>query len=177
MSYISRRNGPEDLVNENIRFKEVLVIDHTGEQLGILSRNEALNKAYDLELDLMCVAPNGNPPVCKILDYGRHRFEQQKKAKESKKNQHVTEIKPIRVSPVIDKHDFETKLKHARKWLSENNKVKVDMRFRGRMMTRQDVGLQVMNNFIESTADLGTVEKKPALEGNIMSIVIAPKKK
>lgn len=177
VSKISRRNGPEDLVNENIRFKEVLVIDPQGEQLGILTRNEAINKAYDLDLDLLCVAPNGVPPVCKIVDYGRYRFEQQKKTKESKKNQHVTELKPIRLSPVIDKHDFDTKLKQARKWLEEKTKVKVDMRFRGRMMTRQEVGLSIMNSFIANTSDVGSVEKAPALEGNIMSIIIAPKKK
>lgn len=177
MTDISRRNSPEDLVNESIRFKEVLVIDSEGEQLGILTRNEALNKAYEAGLDLLCVAPNAIPPVCKIVDYGRFRFEQQKKAKESKKHQHLTEIKPLRLSPVIDKHDFDTKLKQARKWLEDKMKVKVDMRFRGRMMTRQKVGLEVMNEFIEATSDIGSVEKAPALEGNIMSIIIAPKKK
>ncbi len=177
MTDISRRNSPEDLVNESIRFKEVLVIDSEGEQLGILTRNEALNKAYEAGLDLLCVAPNAIPPVCKIVDYGRFRFEQQKKAKESKKHQHLTEIKPLRLSPVIDKHDFDTKLKQARKWLDDKMKVKVDMRFRGRMMTRQKVGLEVMNEFIEATSDIGSVEKAPALEGNIMSIIIAPKKK
>ena len=177
VSNISRKQGNEDLVNENIRFKEVLVIDQNGNQLGILSRNEALDRAYDANLDLLCVAPNGNPPVCKFIDYGRYRFEQQKKTRESKKNQHVTEIKPIRVSPVIDQHDFDTKLKQARKWLEEGIKVKVDMRFRGRMMTRQEVGKTVMNNFVEATADIAGVEKQPSLEGNIMSVVLSPKKK
>ena len=105
----------EELVNENIRFKEVLVIGPTGEQLGKMFRREALEKAAELDLDLLCVAPNAQPPVCKILDYGKYRFEAQKKAKEAKKNQHVTEVKPLRLSPVIDTHDFETKLKQARK--------------------------------------------------------------
>ena len=177
MKNISRKQGNDDLVNESIRFKEVLVIDQDGNQLGILTRNEALEKAYDANLDLFCVAPGGVPPVCKIIDYGRFRFEQQKKAKESKKNQHVTEIKPLRLSPVIDQHDFDTKLRQARKWLEDGVKVKVDMRFRGRMMTRQEVGKVVMNSFIEATADLASVEKQPALEGNIMSIIISPKKK
>ena len=177
MSKISRRQGNEDLVNESIRFKEVLVIDQEGTQLGIMGRNEALDLAYNANLDLLCVAPGGNPPVCKIIDYGRFRFEQQKKAKESKKNQHVTEIKPLRVSPVIDQHDFETKLRQARKWLMEGMKVKVDMRFRGRMMTRLEVGKIVMNRFIEATSDLSGVEKLPNLEGNIMSAVLSPKKK
>ncbi|MCI6089502.1 MAG: translation initiation factor IF-3 [Solobacterium sp.] len=168
---------PEDLVNENIRFREVLVIDSDGSQLGKMSRNEALNKAYDQELDLLCVSANSNPPVCKILDYGRYKFEAQKKAKEAKKNQHVTELKPLRLSPVIDKHDFDTKIKQATGWLDDGMKVKVDMRFRGRMMTRQEVGLKVMNDFISSLSDLANVDKQPKLEGNVMSCVLMPKKK
>ena len=142
-----------------------------------MSRNEALNKAYDQELDLLCVSANSNPPVCKILDYGRYKFEAQKKAKEAKKNQHVTELKPLRLSPVIDKHDFDTKIKQATGWLEDGMKVKVDMRFRGRMMTRQEVGLKVMNDFISSLSDLENVDKQPKLECNIMSCVLMPKKK
>ena len=142
-----------------------------------MSRNEALNKAYDQELDLLCVSANSNPPVCKILDYGRYKFEAQKKAKEAKKNQHVTELKPLRLSPVIDKHDFDTKIKQATGWLEDGMNVKVDMRFRGRMMTRQEVGLKVMNDFISSLSDLANVDKQPKLEGNIMSCVLMPKKK
>ncbi len=142
-----------------------------------MSRNEALNRAYDQELDLLCVAPNSAVPVCKILDYGKYRFEVQKKAKEAKKNQHVTELKPLRLSPVIDTNDFNTKLKQARKWLEDGMKVKVDMRFRGRMMTRQEVGLKVMNDFISSLNDIANVDKQPKLEGNIMSCVLMPKKK
>ncbi len=166
----------DELVNENIRFKEVLVIGPKGEQLGTLARREALEKAFDYDLDLVCVAPNGNPPVCKILDFGKYRFEAQKKAKEAKRNQHVTEVKPLRLSPVIDKHDFETKLRHARKWVEAGLKVKVDMRFRGRMITRLDVGKEVMKSFIDETSDIAAVEKAPKLEGNTMSMVLAPKK-
>lgn len=183
MNAISKRFGPntrpvsDDLVNENIRFKEMLVIGPEGEQLGIMSRRDALSKAEEHNLDLLCVAPGANPPVCKIIDYGRYKFELSKKAKEAKKNQHVTQIKPLRMSPVIDQHDFDTKLRHARKWLEEGIKVKVDMRFRGRMMTRVDVGKKVLEDFIEQTADLGTVEKRPKLEGNIMSVTISPGKK
>jgi len=177
VSIISKRNQNDELVNENIRFKEVLVIDQHGTQLGILSRFEALNKAYESNLDLFCVAPNGVPPVCKIMDYGKYRFEQQKKIKESKKNQHVTELKPLRLSPVIDQHDFDTKLRQARAWLQEGMKVKIDMRFRGRMISRQEVGRKVMGEFIEKTADLALVEKLPALEGNTMSTVLTPRKK
>ncbi len=174
--YITKKNMTDELVNENIRFKEVLVIGANGEQLGVLGRREALEEAYNADLDLVCVAPNGNPPVCKILDFGKYRFESQKKAKEAKRNQHVTEIKPIRLSPVIDKHDFETKLRHARKWAEAGLKVKVDMRFRGRMMTRVAVGKEVMNNFIEAISDVAGVEKPPKMEGNTMSVVLSPKK-
>lgn len=142
-----------------------------------MSSREALEKAYDEDLDLLCVAPNAQPPVCKILDYGKYRFEAQKKAKEAKKNQQVTEIKPLRLSPVIDTHDFDTKLKQATKWLESGMKVKIDMRFRGRMMTRQEVGMKIMNDFIDKLSELSSVDKPPKLEGNIMSCVLTPKKK
>ena len=142
-----------------------------------MSSREALEKAYDEDLDLLCVAPNAQPPVCKILDYGKYRFEAQKKAKEAKKNQQVTEIKPLRLSPVIDTHDFDTKLKQATKWIESGMKVKIDMRFRGRMMTRQEVGMKIMNDFIEKLSEISSVDKAPKLEGNIMSCVLTPKKK
>ena len=177
-SFISKKvMTNDDLVNENIRFKEVLVIGPKGEQLGVMMRREALEKAYDYELDLLCVAPNGNPPVCKIVDYGRYRFESQKKAKEAKRNQHVTEVKPMRLSPVIDTHDFDTKLRQARNWVEDGMKVKIDMRFRGRLITRLEVGKKVMNSFVEQMSDIASVEKAPALEGNTMSVVLTPKKK
>lgn len=111
------------------------------------------------------------------MDYGKYRFELQKKAKEAKKHQHVTEVKPLRLSPVIDKHDFETKLKHAREWLEEGMKVKLDMRFRGRMMTRIEVGQKIMNDFVEAVSDIAAQEKGAIMEGRILSLVIAPKKK
>jgi len=174
---ITRKNQNEDLVNEAIRFKEVLVIDADGSQLGVLARRDALNHAYDQELDLLCVAPGAVPPVCKVVDYGKYRFEAQKKLKEAKKNQHQTEVKPLRLSPVIDTHDFDTKLKQAGKWIEDGMKVKVDMRFRGRMMTRQEVGMKVMREFIDKLADVAVVDKQPKLEGNIMSCVLTPKKK
>ena len=173
---ITKRNMTEELVNENIRFKEVLVISPTGEQLGKMFRREALEKASEYDMDLLCVAPNAQPPVCKILDYGKYRFEAQKKAKEAKKNQHVTEVKPLRLSPVIDTHDFDTKLKQARKWSEAGMKVKVDMRFRGRMITRQEVGKQVLDKFTEQVSDVADVTKPPMLEGNTMSVTFSPKK-
>jgi len=174
---ITKKTTTDELVNENIRFKEVLLIGANGEQLGIFMRREALEKAYEQNLDLLCVAPNAVPPVCKILDYGRYRFEMQKKLKEAKKNQHVTELKPLRLSPVIDTHDFETKLKHAREWIEDGMKVKVDMRFRGRLITRIEVGKKVMNSFIESISDIANIEKSPSMEGNTMYVILAPKRK
>lgn len=145
--------------------------------MGVMSKYDALQIAYDSELDLLCVAPNAQPPVCKILDYGKYKFDQQKKAKEAKKNQSNTEIKPLRLSPVIDTNDFNTKLKQATKWVESGMKVKIDMRFRGRMMTRQEVGLKIMNDFIDQMSPIASVDKMPKLEGNIMSCVLTPKKK
>ncbi|MBB5185404.1 translation initiation factor IF-3 [Faecalicoccus acidiformans] len=174
---VAPNNVNTDLFNEKIPFKEVLVIDANGDQLGVMSKRDALEKAYSQNLDLLCVAPKARPAVCKILDYGRYHFEQQKKAKEAKRKQHVVEIKALRLSPIIDTHDFETKLKHAQKWINAGMKVKIDMRFRGRMISRQEVGKEIMNQFLEKMSDIATVEKKPSLEGNTMSTVLAPKKK
>ena len=180
VSIINRKVVPnnvnDDLVNEKIRFKEVLVIGPTGQQLGVKTRLEALEIAYSQNLDLLCVSPNSQPPVCKIVNYGKYHFEQQKKAKEAKKKQHVTEVKPLRLSPVIDTHDFETKLRQARKWAEDGMKVKIDMRFRGRMMTRVEVGTKIMDEFVEAMSDVANVERKPKLEGNTMSCVLTPKK-
>ena len=172
-----KRNVPEELVNENIRFHEVLVIGPNGEQMGKMLRREAIQTASDMELDLYCVAPNAEVPVCKIMDYGRYRFNEQKKAREAKKKQHVTEVKPLRLSPVIDDHDFDTKLKQARKWIEEEQKVKIDMRFRGRMITRKEVGEEVMNRFIAQISDIAQVDRKPSMQGNTMSVVLSPLKK
>jgi translation initiation factor IF-3 len=168
---------PGDLVNESIRFREVLVIAPEGESLGVMSRSQALNTAYDYELDLVCVAEKAKPPVCRIMDYGKYRFEQQKKAKEAKRNQHVTEVKGVRLSPVIDTNDFNTKVRQAKGWLEDGNRVKVDMRFRGRMMTRQDVGKKVMEDFITELSEVSSVDRKPKLEGNTMSCTLTPIKK
>ena len=165
------------MINEQIRDREVRVIGTDGEQLGVMSARDAQKLADEAELDLIKIAPKAKPPVCKIMDYGKFRYEQQKREKEAKKKQHVTEVKPLRLSPVIDKHDFETKLRHARNWLSDGMKVKIDMRFRGRMMTRLEVGRKIMDSFIEECSDIASVEKKPLLEGNTMSTVLAPKKK
>ena len=172
----NRHKEPTDIVNEAIRDREVLVIGSDGTQLGVMSRRDALQKAYDEDLDLLCVAPNAQPPVCKIIDYGRYRFEQQKKEREAKKNQQTAEMKSLRVSPVIDQHDFDTKVKRAKEWLSDGQKVKIDMRFRGRMITRQEVGKQVLDKFTEQVSDVADVTKPPMLEGNKMSVTFSPKK-
>lgn len=172
----NRHKEPTDIVNEAISDREVLVIGSDGTQLGVMSRRDALQKAYDEDLDLLCVAPNAQPPVCKIIDYGRYRFERQKKEREAKKNQQTAEMKSLRVSPVIDQHDFDTKVKRAKEWLSDGQKVKIDMRFRGRMITRQEVGKQVLDKFTEQVSDVADVTKPPMLEGNTMSVTFSPKK-
>ena len=164
------------MINEQIRDREVRLIGENGEQLGIMSAKEAYKIARDAELDLVKIAPTAKPPVCKIIDYGKYKYEMVRKEKEAKKKQHVTEVKPLRLSPVIDKHDFETKLRQARKWASDGMKVKIDMRFRGRLITRVEVGRKIMNEFVEAMSDVANVEKKPNLEGNTMSCVLAPKK-
>ena len=176
VSFITRKNQNEDLVNEAIRFREVLVIGQNGEQLGVMMRREALEKAYELELDLLCVAPNAQPPVCKILDYGKYRFEAQKKAKEAKKNQHVTEVKPMRLSPVIDTHDFETKLKNAKNYVEKGHKVKVSVKFKGRELAHPELGKDVLIRFAEATSAIAEIEQNPKLEGKFMTMILTPKK-
>ena len=174
---VAPNNVNDDLFNEKIPFREVLVINANGEQLGVMSKKEALDIAYKQNLDLLCVAPKARPAVCKVLDYGRYHFEQQKKAKEAKRKQHVVEVKSLRLSPIIDTHDFETKVRQTSKWIEAGMKVKIDMRFRGRLITRLEVGRKIMNDFIEAMNEVAVVEKKPSMEGNTMSTVLAPKKK
>lgn len=174
---VAPNNVNDDLFNEKIPFKEVMVIDANGEKLGVMSKRDALNLAYNQNLDLLCVAPKARPAVCKVLDYGKYHFEQQKKAKEAKRKQHVVEIKSLRLSPVVDTHDFETKVRQATKWIESGMKVKVDMRFRGRLITRVEVGRKIMDDFLAQMSEIANVEKKPQLEGNTMSTTLAPKKK
>ena len=165
----------EDLVNNLIRFPEVLVIDQNGNQLGVMKRFDAIRAAEEANLDLLCVAPMAKPPVCKILNYGKYRFEKQKKAKEIKKNQKDVEPKEARNTPQIDLHDIEVKAKAANKWLQEGNKVKVTVRFRGRQMSHVEIGEQTINQFVELCVN-GTVEKKPVLEGRNLFTILVPKK-
>jgi len=172
----NRRPEANDIVNEDIKDKELLVIGLEGEQLGVLSRRDALQAAYDQDLDLLLVSANANPPVARILDYGRYHFEDLKKKREAKRNQSVTEVKPLRLSPVIDQHDFETKLKKSREWLEDGLKVRIDMRFRGRMITRQEIGREVIERFTQQISDIADVSKPAKLEGNTLSVVYSPKK-
>ena len=171
------RNQPSDMVNELVRFPQVLLIGPKGEQLGTMSSREAQFKANEYDMDLLCVAPNAQPPVCKIVNYGKYRFEQQKKAKEAKKNQHVIELKEIQLTPQIGGHDMETKARAATKFLSEGNKVKVGVRFRGRQMTHIEVGQEAMDKFIQLVSDYCVVEKPAAMDGRWMVAILAPKKK
>ena len=168
---------PDDLVNERVRFKEVLVIDQNGDQLGVKSSREALDIAYDANLDLVCVAPNAKPPVCRIMDFGKYRFEQQKKAREMKKNSKVVTLKETQLSVTIDTHDKNVKLKRTLKWLEEGNKVKVAIRFRGRQLAHVDLGKKVIDDFVEECAEVGQIEKPAKLEGRTLTAILAPKKK
>ena len=165
MAFISRFDNrkpkqPDDLVNERVRFKEVLVIDQNGDQLGVKSSREALDIAYDANLDLVCVAPNAKPPVCRIMDFGKYRFEQQKKAREMKKNSKVVTLKETQLSVTIDTHDKNVKLKRTLKWLEEGNKVKVAIRFRGRQLAHVDLGKKVIDDFVEECAEVGQLKNQ-----------------
>lgn len=164
-------------INGQIRAKEVQLIDSKGEKLGLLSIKDAMQKAQDENLDLVLVAPNVNPPVCKIMNYGKYKFEQAKKEKEAKKKQKVLEVKEIRITPNIEEHDFEFKAKNARKFIESGNKLKITVRFRGREINNSKMGESVLNKFIENLEDIAVVEKKPKLEGKNMFIMLAKKLK
>ena len=170
-------NQPKDLVNDAIRFPQVLLIGPDGEQLGVMSSRDAQLKANFHEMDLLCVAPQAKPPVCKIVNYSKYRFEQQKKLKMAKKNQHTVEIKEIQLTPQIGLHDIETKVRAATKFLEAGNKVKVGVRFRGRQMTHIEVGQEVMDKFISMVSELCTIEKQPSMDGRWLVAILAPKKK
>ena len=165
----------EHQLNEEIRDKEVRVIGDEGDQLGIMSSADALKLAFEKDLDLVKIAPNAVPPVCKIMDYGKFRFEQMKKEKEARKNQHVVEIKEVRMSPNIDTNDFNVKLKNAQKFLKEGNRVKVTVRFRGREMAHTSIGETLLKQFGEQCAEVAAVEKNPKLDGRHMTMFLSPK--
>ena len=162
-------------INEEITDKEVRLISNDGEQLGIVSAAQAQKLAAEKNLDLVKIAPQAKPPVCKIMDYGKYRFEQSKREKEAKKNQRVIEIKEIRLSPNIDVHDFDTKVGHARKFLSAGNKTKVSIRFRGREMAHTHLGEVILRDFAAKCEEVANLDKSPKLEGRNMSMFLSPK--
>ena len=169
-------SAKELLINEEIKAKEVRVIGEDGESLGVMSPDKALAMAYDKGYDLVLMAPQAVPPVCRIMDYGKYRFERDKKEKEAKKKQQVIEIKEIQLSCRIDTHDFQTKLKHAQRFLSDGNKVRVVMRFKGREMSHIAIGQEIMTKFIEECSELGNSDKAPVLDGRFMSVTLTPLK-
>ncbi|KGM97301.1 translation initiation factor IF-3 [Clostridium novyi A str. 4552] len=166
----------ESLINEQIREKEVRLISDTGEQLGVLNTREALKMAEEKELDLVMIASNSTPPVCKIMDYGKYLYEQTKKVKEAKKKQKVINVKEIRLSPTIEKHDVEIKANRTRKFLEAENKVKVTVRFRGREADYSYKGKKILDQFVSEIEDVCVIEKPAKLEGRNMILILAPKR-
>lgn len=165
----------ETRINEEIRDKELRVIDETGEMIGIMSRDEALRLAEEKKLDLVNISPNAKPPVCKILDYGKYRYEMQKREKEAKKKQKTMSVKEIRLSTFIEDHDIQVKAKTACKFLQDGDKVKVSLRFRGREKDYTARGREVMDKFAEVCSEVSTIDKKPTFEGRSLTMFLAPK--
>ena len=163
------------LLNDDIREPEVRLISETGEQLGIMSSEQALQVAEEREMDLVLISPQAKPPVCRIMDYGKYRFEQTKKEKEARKNQRIIEIKEIRMSPGIGDNDFNTKLKNGLKFLADGDRLKVTVRFRGRQMAHTHLGEELLTRFAEGCAEVATVDKGAKLEGRNMSMFLTPK--
>ena len=163
------------MVNDGIRARELRLIDQNGEQLGVKTKAEALSIAEHANLDVVLVAPGAKPPVARIMDYGKYRFEQQKKDREARKKQKVINIKEVRLSPTIDVNDFNTKLRNARKFLEKGDKVKASIRFRGRAITHKEIGQKVLDRLAEEVADIAVVEQKAKMDGRSMFLVVAPK--
>ena len=164
------------MINEQIRDREVRLVSESGEQLGIMSARDAYLKAQEAGLDLVKIAPMAKPPVCKIIDYGKYKYEQTRKEKEAKKKQRTVEIKEVRLSPNIDTNDLNTKVNNARKFISKGNKVKVTLRFRGREMAHVQQSRHILDDFAELLSDIASVEKAPKLEGRNMSMVLTEKR-
>ena len=165
----------ELMINEEIRDREVRVVDENGEQMGILPIRQALELAEQKQLDLVKIAPQAKPPVCKLMDYGKYRFEQSKKEREMRKNQKVVNIKEVRLSATIEEHDIDVKTRAAQKFLKDGDKVKVSIRFRGRQITHSEIGTEIMHDFAERIKDFGIMERKPIIEGRNMIMVLAPR--
>lgn len=164
------------MINEQIRDREVRVVSESGEQLGIMSAREAMKLAQEAELDLVKIAPTAKPPVCKIIDYGKYRYEQARKEKEAKKKQRTVEVKEVRLSPNIDTNDLNTKMNNARKFISKGNKVKVTLRFRGREMAHMQQSKHILDDFAEKMKDVAVIEKPAKLEGRSLSMVLTEKR-
>lgn len=163
------------MVNDGIRARELRLIDQDGEQLGVKTKAEALKIAEQANLDVVLVAPNAKPPVARIMDYGKFRFEQQKKEREARKKQKVINVKEVRLSPTIDLNDFNTKLRSARKFLEKGDKVKASIRFKGRAITHKEIGQKVLDRLAEETKDIASVEQQAKMDGRSMFLVLAPK--
>ena len=164
------------MINEQIRDKEVRLIGENGEQLGIMSAKEALQLAEEAELDLVKISPTAKPPVCRIVDYGKFKYEQIRKEKEAKKKQRVIEIKEIRLSPNIDTNDLNTKVNAARKYLTKGDRVKITLRFRGREMAHMNNSKHILDDFAESLSDVAVIEKAPKVEGRSMTMFLTEKR-
>jgi translation initiation factor IF-3 len=168
----TRDTGPR--VNEKIRAPEIRLIDDEGENRGVMRPEDAIGLAQDVGLDLVEISPNANPPVCKIMDFGKYKYEQQKKAVEAKKKQKVIEVKEVKFRPNIDKHDYDVKMRNVTRFLEDGDKVKVTLRFRGREMAHQELGREVLQRIAADAEDLGKVESMPKMEGRQMIMVIGP---
>ena len=164
------------MINEQIRDREIRLIGADGEQLGIMSAREAMKIAQEAELDLVKIAPTAKPPVCKIIDYGKYKYEQTRKEKEARKKQKTVELKEVRLSPNIDTNDLNTKINNAKKFISKGNKVKVTLRFRGREMAHVQQSKHILDDFAETLADIAVVEKPAKMEGRAMSMVLSEKR-
>ena len=162
-------------MNEEIRDKEIRVVGSDGSQLGIMSPRDAMKRAAEQNLDLVKIAPQAVPPVCRIMDYGKYRYEQAKREKEARKNQKTVEVKEVRMSLNIDTHDFDTKANQAKKFLTGGDKVKVSVRFRGREMAHPEMGKTLLDRFIAACAEVGSIDKPPKMEGRSLAVFIAPK--
>lgn len=170
------RRAPTARVNERIRVPEVRVIGEEGEQLGILETRDAVRMAREKGLDLVEVAPGAEPPVCRIIDYGKFQYEAKKKAADAKKKQVVITVKEIKFRPSTDEHDYDYRMKHAREWLQDGDKVKATIWFRGREMTHRELGARILEKLEKDLSDVGEVEARPRMEGNQMFIVLAPRR-
>lgn len=163
------------MVNDGIRARELRIIGSDGEQLGVKSKSDALQIAEAANLDLVLVSPNANPPVARIMDYGKFRFDQQKREREARKNQKVVSLKEVRLSPSIDENDFQTKLRNARKFLEKGDKVKASIRFKGRAITHKEIGQRVLDRLASELTDVATIESHPKMDGRSMFLMLAPK--